>query len=53
MNKLVIKACSEILKEHFIKLNPADKELSKFFRNNHHFGRRDRSYISELYFGVI
>ena len=53
MNKLVIKACSEILKEHFIKLNPADKELSKFFRNNHHFGRRDRSYISELYYGVI
>lgn len=53
MNKLVIKACSEILKEHFITLNPADRLLSKFFRDNHNFGRRDRSYISELYYGVI
>jgi 16S rRNA (cytosine967-C5)-methyltransferase len=53
MNKLIIKACSEILKEHFLHSGPADRQLSMFFKNNKHLGSHDRSDLSELYYGVI
>ncbi len=53
MNKIIIKACSEILKEHFLHSGPADRQLSIFFKNNRHLGSHDRSNLSELYYGVI
>ena len=53
MNKIIIKACSEILKEHFLHSGPADRQLSMFFRNNRHLGSHDRQDLSELYYGVI
>jgi len=53
MNKIIIKACSEILKEHFLYSGPADRQLSMFFKNNRHLGSHDRSDLSELYYGVI
>ena len=53
MNKIIIKACSEILKEHFLQSGPADRQLSIFFKNNRHLGSHDRSDLSELYYGVI
>ena len=53
MNKIIIKACSEILKEHFLHSGPADRQLSIFFKNNRHLGSHDRSELSELYYGVI
>jgi 16S rRNA (cytosine967-C5)-methyltransferase len=53
MNKIIIKACSEILKEHFLHSGPADRQLSMFFKNNRHLGSHDRSDLSELYYGVI
>ena len=53
MNKIIIKACSEILKEHFLYSGPADRQLSMFFKNNRQLGSHDRSDLSELYYGVI
>ena len=53
MNKIIIKACSEILKEHFLHSGPADRQLSMFFKNNRYLGSHDRSDLSELYYGVI
>ena len=53
MNQIIIKACSEILKEHFLHSGPADRQLSMFFKNNRHLGSHDRSDLSELYYGVI
>jgi 16S rRNA (cytosine967-C5)-methyltransferase len=53
MNKIIIKACSEILKEHFLYSGPADRQLSMFFKNNRHLGSHDREDLSELYYGVI
>jgi len=53
MNKIIIKACSEILKEHFLHSGPADRQLSMFFKNNRHLGSHDRANLSELYYGVI
>jgi len=53
MNKIIIKACSEILKEHFLHSGPADRQLSMFFKNNRHLGSHDREDLSELYYGVI
>ena len=53
MNKIIIKACSEILKEHFVSSVPADMQLSLFFRNNRFLGSHDRDALAELYYGVI
>ena len=53
MNNIIIKACSEILKEHFLHSGPADRQLSMFFKNNRHLGSHERSDLSELYYGVI
>ncbi|MDC0127517.1 RsmB/NOP family class I SAM-dependent RNA methyltransferase [Methylophilaceae bacterium] len=53
MNKIIIKACSEILKEQFLRSEPADRQLSMFFKNNRHLGSHERSDLSELYYGVI
>ena len=53
MNKLIIKACSEILREQFLLSGPADRQLSIFFKNNRYLGSHDRSDLSDLYYGVI
>ena len=32
MNKIIIKACSEILREQFLLSGPADRQLSIFLK---------------------
>ena len=53
MNQIIIKACSEILKEHFLHSGPADRQLSMFFKANRYLGSHDRLNLAELYYGVI
>ncbi len=53
INKFVLKTCADILKEVFIKQNPADALLSYFFKNNRNLGSHDRSNIAEIFYGVI
>ena len=53
MNKYIINSCKEILEESFSRNLPADVQLSYFFKKNKNLGSHDRSYIADLYYGVI
>ena len=53
INKFVISTCAEILKEVFLGNNPADVQLSYFFKKNRNLGSHDRSNIAEIFYGVI
>ena len=50
-------ACKELVKtllfEVFINKRPADKVLSYYFRNNKHFGSRDRKIFIEVSFSIF